>query len=120
MLQKLITLTAWCALGFIAFVTLSPIGLRPETGGSAGIERFMAYGVLGTLFVIAYPHRFVRVMTLILVVAGSLELLQHLTPDRHGHLPDAAEKMAGGMAGGSLARLAQMLLRARSREVSPP
>lgn len=112
MLRKLITLAAWCALGVIVFVTLSPIGLRPETG-SAGFERFWAYGLLGALFVMAYPQHFVRVMTFVLVVAGSLELLQHLTPDRHGHIADAAEKIAGGIAGGSVTRLGQALLRFR-------
>ena len=108
MLSKLIVLSAWCALGLVAFVTLSPIGLRPETG-SVGIERFLAYGLLGALFVMSYPHHFIRVTAFILVVASSLELLQHLTPDRHGHIADLAEKIAGGLAGSSVTRLAQSL-----------
>ena len=113
MSRKLTILAAWCVLGSIIFVTLSPIGLRPETG-SVGAERFLAYGLLGILFVMAYPQHFVRVVTLILVVASALELLQHLTPDRLGHIADAGEKIAGGVAGASIARLAQLLLRARA------
>jgi VanZ like protein len=113
MSRKLIILAAWCVLGSITFVTLSPIGLRPETG-SVNIERFLAYSLLGTLFVMAYPQHFLRVVTLILVVASALELLQHLTPDRHGHIADAGEKIAGGVAGASIARLAQLLFRARA------
>jgi hypothetical protein len=113
MSRKLIILAAWCVLGYITFVTLSPIGLRPETG-SVSAERLLAYGLLGTLFVMAYPQHFLRVITLILVVASVLELLQHLTPDRHGHIADAGEKIAGGVAGASIARLAQLLLRARA------
>jgi hypothetical protein len=112
MLRKLFILAAWCALGVIVFVTLSPIGLRPQTG-SVGVERFLAYCLLGALFVMAYPQHFVRVMTFVVVVAGSLELLQHLTPDRHGHVADAAQKIAGGIAGGSATRLTQTLLRFR-------
>jgi len=107
MMRKLIILIAWCCLGSIAFVTLSPIGLRPEIG-SAGLERFAAYGVLGVLFVAAYPRRFVLVMTLILGAAVSLELLQHLTPDRHGHLADAAQKITGGLLGSSAAKFAHL------------
>ncbi|MGY4234713.1 hypothetical protein ACVIIW_003660 [Bradyrhizobium sp. USDA 4449] len=113
MLRKLFILAAWSALGVIVFVTLSPSGLRPQTG-SAGAERFSAYCLLGALFVLAYPQHFVRVMTFILVVAGSLELLQNLTPDRHGHVADVAEKIAGGIAGSSLTRLAQAFQRFRS------
>jgi hypothetical protein len=71
MLRKLIIVTAWCCLGFIVFVTLSPINLRPATSSHAGVERCVAYGLLGALFVIAYPRRFTLVMTFILVVAVS-------------------------------------------------
>lgn len=108
MLRKLFILAAWCALGVIVFVTLAPIGLRPQTG-SVGFERFWAYGLLGALFVMAYPQRFVRVMTFVVIVAASLELLQHMTPDRHGHIADAAEKIAGGMAGSCVIRVAKAL-----------
>lgn len=113
MIRTLFIMAAWAAAAAIAFVTLSPIGLRPETG-SAGFERFFAYSLLGALFVAAYPRHFVRVMMLVLALAGALELLQHLTPDRHGHIVDALEKMAGGSAGSSLARLAQSLFGSRS------
>jgi hypothetical protein len=108
-LPRLFIVAAWCALGFIIFVTLSPIGLRPGTG-SAGLERFVAYYLLGSVFVAAYPRHFTLVMMFILTVAISLELLQHLTPDRHGRVADAVEKIAGGIAGCSLARLIQILL----------
>lgn len=101
---------AWTALIAIIFVTLSPIGLRPETG-SAGPERFVAYGVLSTLFMSAYPQHFTRVMIFVLTVAVSLELAQHLTPDRHGHIADALEKIGGGAAGCSLTRAVQILRR---------
>ncbi|MET4391717.1 VanZ family protein [Bradyrhizobium sp. F1.4.3] len=90
--------------------TLSPVGLRPETG-HVRIERFAAYALLGTLFVAAYPHHFTRVMSLVLAAAVSLEALQHLTPDRHGHLIDAMEKIAGGVAGCSCTRLMQIVSR---------
>jgi hypothetical protein len=107
MMRKLVILIAWCCLGLIVFVTLSPIGLRPESG-SAGLERFAAYNVLGVLFVAAYPRRFTWVMVIILGVAVSLELLQHLTPDRHGHIADAAQKVIGGLLGSSAAKFAHL------------
>ena len=108
MIRNLLVVAAWTALIAIIFLTLSPIGLRPETG-HAGPDRFVAYGVLSTLFMSAYPRHFTRVMIFVLTVAVSLELAQHLTPDRHGHLADALEKLGGGVAGCSLTRLMQIL-----------
>lgn len=34
----------------------------------------------------------------VVITAVGLETLQHLTPDRHGHLSDALEKVIGGLA----------------------
>jgi hypothetical protein len=110
MVRKLLILCAWATFSLICFVTLSPLGLRPETG-SAGLERFAAYALLGALFVLAYPHQFIKVVILIAIAALGLEGLQHLTPDRHGHLADAAMKVTGGLSGCCLARLAQIMLK---------
>jgi hypothetical protein len=68
MQRNLILIAAWTAFTLIAFVTLAPIGLRPETG-SAILERFAAYGILGAVFVAAYPRRFTSVMLFILAAA---------------------------------------------------
>src|SRR3954462_4183614 len=118
MIRTLLVVAAWTALIAIIFLTLSPIGLRPETG-HAGPDRFVAYGVLSTLFMSAYPRHFTRVMIFVITVAVSLELAQHLTPDRHGHLADALEKLGGGVAGCSLTRLIQILT-AEDRPIMPP
>jgi hypothetical protein len=104
--RKFIGIGAWVLLGLICFATLSPISLRPETGFVAA-ERFVAFAALGALFVTAYPHHFLRAMLFIVIVAFALEGLQHLTPDRHGHLVDAIEKVTGGLAGSSIAWIAQ-------------
>ena len=65
----------------------------------AGLERFLAYAVLGFLLGHAHPRRLLLVSSVIVVLATSLEALQHLTPDRHGHWADLAEKIAGGLVG---------------------
>jgi VanZ like family len=107
MVRKFVLVAAWAALGLICFVTLSPQELRPQTG-SVGIERFVAYATLGVLLMTAYPRHFVRLMLFMVAVALALEALQHLTADRHGHLADALQKLSGGVAGCSFARLAQI------------
>jgi hypothetical protein len=118
MVQKLFKLAAWFVFVLICFATLSPLGLRPTTTGGVGPERFMAFALLGILFVLAYPHHFIRLALFVVVIAAGLEALQHLTPDRHGHLIDALEKAIGGLAGCSVTRLVQLLVEKWRGEVA--
>jgi VanZ family protein len=102
MLHKSIAAAAWGTIAFIVFATLSPLGLRPEMG-DANLERFGAYALAGFLLLLAYPRRLILVVVLVLGVAAALELLQLVTPDRHGHFADACVKAAGGVVGVALA-----------------
>jgi apolipoprotein N-acyltransferase len=112
MIRTLFAFAAWATFGLICFVTLSPIGLRPEIG-SPGPERFLAFVLLGGLLVIAYPNRFGRLAIFIVIVALGLEALQQITPDRHGHLADTIVKVVGGWAGCSVAWLGQIVIEKR-------
>lgn len=98
MQRTTIAILAWVALLAIAAATLSPLGLRPHMAPVA-VERFGAFAVIGLLFGLAYSRHPWRVAVLISGVALGLELMQHLTPDRHGHLADALVKLAGGIVG---------------------
>src|ERR1700744_3418455 len=108
MVRKLTVFAAWITFGLICFVTLSTICLRPETG-EPRLERLVAYAALGTLFMAAYPRHFVKLAVLLAVAAAGLEAMQHLTPDRHGHVPDAMEKIVGAWAGCAVVRFVQIL-----------
>jgi apolipoprotein N-acyltransferase len=105
MYHKIFTAAAWAILAFIVFVTLSPIDLRPHVE-NVSVERFGAFAVAGLLFGLAYPRRLWVVLFLVVGTAVVLEALQHLTPDRHGHVSDAIVKFVGGMAGVGTAWLA--------------
>lgn len=111
-LSLLLQIAAWLLILAIAFVTLSPSGLRPHSGYSAGLERFTAYLFLGVLLALAYPRRLWQVALVIVVAAVGLEVLQALVATRHMRLVDSLAKLAGGGIGlilGSLvvARLSQ-------------
>jgi len=99
MFQKLITIAAWVLLAFIAFATILPIHDRPTLPTSSSFEHFGAFGVLGVLFVLAYPRQTALVCLIVLGSVLILETLQLLTPDRHGRIQDAIQKMAGGFVG---------------------
>lgn len=98
MSHKIFTAAAWAILAFIIFVTLSPIGLRPHFE-DVSVERFGAFAFVGLLFGLAYPKRLWLVLSLVVGTAFVLEALQHLTPDRHGHVSDAIVKFVGGVIG---------------------
>jgi apolipoprotein N-acyltransferase len=104
MSRTTIKLLAWASLAFIVFVTLSPIGLRPHFA-PVSLERFSAFAGTGLLFGLAYPRQFWLVATLVLGAAVLLELMQHLTPDRHGQESDAVVKFLGGAFGLGLSML---------------
>jgi VanZ family protein len=99
MVQKLITTAAWVVLAFIAYATISPIQDRPTLPTSSDFEHVGAFAVLGGLFCLAYPRQIILVCLIVIGSAVLLELIQLLTPDRHGRIHDAIEKMAGGAFG---------------------
>jgi len=100
-------LFAWLALAALAFVTLSPIGLRPHSPWPVDVERAGAFLVAGLLFALAYPRHIWLAAGLVLFTIFGLEALQHIRPDRHGQWHDALIKSAGatlGLAAGWLAK----------------
>jgi VanZ family protein len=110
MLHKLVAIAAWASLAFIAYATLSPIQARPKIS-SADLEHIVAFAVTGLLFCLAYPRQIVRICFIVLGSAVLLEYLQKLTPDRHGTLLDAFEKLVGGALGIFAARATLSLWR---------
>ena len=98
MLERLFAAAAWLTLAFIAYTTLSPIGLRPAVTNPE-IERFGAYAVAGFLFVMAYPRRKILAFAIVVGAAIVLEALQLVTPDRHGQFANLVVKVFGGVTG---------------------
>ena len=119
-LGGLVATIAWIAILAIAFATLTRVGfaysiyfkLSPMLMGLgmksyAHFEHIFAFALLGALFTVAYPRRLILVLCVVGGGAVILELAQTLTPDRHGTLIDALEKMAGGAIGIMLTKIAQ-------------
>lgn len=118
--MRLITAAAWVSVAAIAYATLAHVGfvyaiyfklapilMRPEMKTYAHVEHVIAFAIMGTLFGLAYPRRTLLVCCVVFGGAALLEILQTLTPDRHGTMVDALEKMAGGAAGIFVARTVQ-------------
>jgi VanZ family protein len=112
MFQKLMIGAAWASILALAFATLTHVGfmysiyyklapflMRPAMRLYGHFSHVIGFAVLGALFILAYPRRVIFVCSIILISAFALEYLQTLTPDRHGRLVDAFEKVAGGALG---------------------
>src|SRR5205085_3508899 len=63
------------------------------------LEHFAAFAIVGALFCFASPRHIALVCLVLFGSALLLEFMQLLTPDRHGRIHDAIEKMTGGSAG---------------------
>jgi hypothetical protein len=112
MVHRLIAVAAWASLAFIAYATLtrvgfvyalyfklSPIFAHPAVRTFAFFEHFIAFAFFGAALFFAYPRRLMFVCCVVLCSAVVLEVMQTLTPDRHGTLVDASQKIVGGAFG---------------------
>lgn len=127
-LTTAIAITAWGAFSLIGYATLTKVQfiyvvygkIKPFLFGLdmatwAHLEHAIAFLTLGSLFALAYPR---RTFPVCLVVVGSaiiFELLQTLTPDRHGTVFDASEKIVAGCAGIAAVRLVQVVRSTRKK-----
>ena len=128
--MKIVMITAWASVGFTAYATLARVGFvyaiyyklapilqRPEIHAYVRFEHIIAFAVLGALFCFAYPQRIGLVCTIVFGSAVLLELLQTLTPDRHGTLMDAIERIAGGTCGVIFAKFVMAIFQRRPKRV---
>ena len=112
MFQKLIIFAAWASVAVLAYATLTHVGfvysiyyrlapllMWPAMRSYAHVEHVIAFAIFGALFSFAYPKRIIFACCVVFSSAVFLECLQTLTPDRHGTLIDAFEKVVGGALG---------------------
>ncbi|MGX4803350.1 VanZ family protein [Bradyrhizobium guangdongense] len=122
-ITTILSIAAWSAVALIGYATLTKVQfiyfvysrVKPFLFGVnvstwAHLEHAIAFLTLGSLFALAYPRRTLMVCAIVIGSAVSFELLQTLTPDRHGTVFDASEKIAAGCAGIAAVRLFQFIL----------
>jgi hypothetical protein len=108
MVQKVLTLTAWVFIAFLAYSSLtdvefvdsiyyklSPFLMRPSIWAYPHFEHLLVFMAFGVLLSSAYPGRIFFVCCVVFSSALVLGYLQTLTPDRHGTSIDAIEKVFG-------------------------
>jgi len=121
-----LAIAAWGTVSLIGYATLTKVQfiyvvygkVKPFLFGVdmatwAHMEHAIAFLTLGGLFALAYPRRTVLVCMIVIGSAIAFELLQTVTPDRHGTLFDASEKIIAGCVGIAAVRLVQLVRSAR-------
>ena len=109
---------AWIAVIVIAYATLTHVGfvyaiyfklspflMRPAMQTYAHFEHVHRVCHPRRPLRLRLSRHLILVCCIVFGAAALLEILQTMTPDRHGTLIDALEKMAGGAAGIILARI---------------
>ena len=109
--SRWIRLGGVAAIALLVIASLSGAAAQPRTVLGWQLEHFLGYFAV-TLIVCLAWHRPLLVAAALVVVAGLLEALQALTPDRN---PNLTAALCG--AGGVLlaAVLAELFIRARRR-----
>jgi VanZ family protein len=131
-LRGFIIVAAWASAAAIIYATLAKLELvyrlyyllapfmkNPSMQTYAIIEHVVIYGVIGMLFTLVYPGSLLRVCFFLFLFIGCLEVMQTFTPDRHGTLHDAVEKMIGAAAGAILMAAALRLKRDKGSTPEP-
>ena len=111
--ETALRIVAWIAIAMIAFVTLGPLSLRPESAMGPNAERFLAFLVVGALFAAAYPRYIWFAAAIVIGAAILLEFFQLFSPSRHGRALDAAVKIVGGILGLGAGWMLTKLVRSR-------
>jgi len=107
---------AWLLVAIVAFVTLSPIALRPMTDAPPDLERFAAFAGIGAAFFLGYPTHRIAIVLLAIGIAIFLDASQDLVPGRHGRVHDGTAKALGVVFGAALAMLIE---RGVGRSIAP-
>lgn len=132
-MQRYLIFIALVAMAVIAYGSLTRVGLpyalyfklapwlgHPKMHTYGLIEHLLVFAIFGALLGVAFPDRFILVCSLVVIFATLLEYFQTLTPDRHGTILDACEKVTGGLLGVCIAYAAIWWRRSTSGDHDKP
>jgi len=79
---------AWSLAAAIVVLSIVPPRLRPETFLSHGLEHFAIFCATGAAFSLGYQQKRLRLIVLLVIFCGVVEIAQLFAPGRHARLAD--------------------------------
>lgn len=113
-IRALWRIATWVSVAIVCALSLLPSDKDVDVDFAEGAQHFVAYLVLGIAAAAAYPANRLGWAAALIVLGGSLEILQHLSPGRAPSWWDFASGAAGALLGVAIARACQGLMSGRS------
>jgi VanZ family protein len=104
---------AWLTVAAIGVLSLVAPSLRPVTVLPHNLEHAAIFALAGFAAGVAYPARPLRLLAMLVIFAGAIELAQFYAPGRHPSRIDFVVDAFAGCAGAAIA-LVLMKLRGRA------
>lgn len=79
---------AWSLAAAIIVLSIVPPHLRPETVLPHALEHFAIFCVTGAAFSLGYQQQRLRLIVLLVIFCGVVEIAQLFAPGRHARLAD--------------------------------
>jgi VanZ family protein len=103
--RRVFQVIAWVSLAAIVALSLVSPAWRPVTVLPHNVEHLAIFAIAGFALALGYPGHVSRLMVLLVIFAGAVELAQFVTPGRHPRLIDFVVDAASACAGALLAAL---------------
>jgi hypothetical protein len=103
--RRTFRIVAWVCIAAIVALSLVSPALRPVTVLPHHVEHLAIFIVTGFALGLGYPGHLARLLVLLVIFAGAIELAQFFAPGRHPRLIDFVVDAAGACAGALLAAL---------------
>src|SRR5262245_33158156 len=87
-MRRIIQAVGWILLFGIAFISLGPPELRPDTGLPHVLEHASIFLFAGLSFGLGYPNSFVAWLLGLSAFALAIEIIQLWIPGRHARVSD--------------------------------
>jgi VanZ family protein len=87
-LMQAARIAAWSLAAAIVVLSVVPPASRPVTAAPHGFEHFLIYWAAGLAFGLGYHRKHGLLAILLLIFAGSVEIVQLFVPGRHARLSD--------------------------------
>lgn len=79
---------AWSLAAAIVLLSIVPPNLRPETALPHGLEHIAIFYATGGAFSVGYRQKRLRLIMLLVIFSGAVEIAQLFAPGRHARLTD--------------------------------